>query len=207
MRRSACTVVHAHCHCLTATPACLPTPPPSKQVVTPDLKAPGSSRLLHVDLGAGRRRLGGSALAQAYMQVCGWMEEENKRGAEVGVGRCSTTLVSGGCAATPKRAAPLWCQAAVQQRWTKQVSAPIRNARTHSLLLPSAFQVGEASPDVDPTQLKAAFNTTQQLIEEGKLLAGHDISDGGIVTAVRFVRLFWTDVAELSPSCRRITPL
>ncbi|KAL4423911.1 hypothetical protein ABPG75_001212 [Micractinium tetrahymenae] len=88
------------------------TCPDITQVVTPDLKAPGASRLLHVDLGAGQRRLGGSALAQAYMQV------------------------------------------------------------------------GDASPDVDPKVLKAAFNVTQQLIADGKLLAGHDISDGGIVTAV-----------------------
>ncbi|PSC73466.1 putative phosphoribosylformylglycinamidine chloroplastic mitochondrial [Micractinium conductrix] len=88
------------------------TCPDVTKVVTPDLKAPGASRLLHVDLGAGQRRLGGSALAQAYMQV------------------------------------------------------------------------GDASPDVEPKLLKAAFNTTQQLLEEGKLLAGHDISDGGIVTAV-----------------------
>ena len=47
----------------------LPPPPSPLQVVTPDLKAPGRSSLLHVDLGAGRRRLGGSALAQAYAQV------------------------------------------------------------------------------------------------------------------------------------------
>lgn len=37
--------------------------------VTPDLKLPGSGVLLHVDLAQGRRRLGGSALAQAYDQV------------------------------------------------------------------------------------------------------------------------------------------
>ena len=45
------------------------TCPDITQVVTPDLKAPGASKLLHVDLAAGQRRLGGSALAQAYMQV------------------------------------------------------------------------------------------------------------------------------------------
>lgn len=38
--------------------------------VTPDLKLPGTGRLVHVDLTAGRRRLGGSALAHAYGQVC-----------------------------------------------------------------------------------------------------------------------------------------
>ena len=37
--------------------------------VTPELKLPGSGQLLHVDLGWGRRSLGGSALAQAYSQV------------------------------------------------------------------------------------------------------------------------------------------
>lgn len=31
---------------------------------------------------------------------------------------------------------------------------------------------------------QAAFNTTQQLLAEGKLLAGHDISDGGLLTTV-----------------------
>ena len=86
---------------------------PDLQVVTPDLKAPGVSRLLHVDLGAGRRRLGGSALAQVYGQL------------------------------------------------------------------------GSESPDVKPADLKAAFNTTQRLLAEGKLLAGHDVSDGGLVTGRR----------------------
>lgn len=39
--------------------------------VTPDLKVPGSGGgvLLHVDLGEGRRRLGGSALAHVYNQI------------------------------------------------------------------------------------------------------------------------------------------
>ena len=37
--------------------------------VTPDLKLPGSGQLLHVDLGRGQRRLGGTALAHAYGQV------------------------------------------------------------------------------------------------------------------------------------------
>ena len=37
--------------------------------VTPDLKLPGRGKLLWVDLGQGKRRLGGSALAHAYNQV------------------------------------------------------------------------------------------------------------------------------------------
>ena len=49
----------------------------------------------------------------------------------------------------------------------------------------SSPQVGEASPDVDPALLKGMWEATQQLLDEGKLLAGHDISDGGIATTVR----------------------
>ncbi len=45
------------------------TCPDVNKVVTPDIKRPGSSRLLYVDLGEGRYRLGGSALAQCYGQT------------------------------------------------------------------------------------------------------------------------------------------
>lgn len=88
------------------------TCPDITNIVTPDLKAPGNSVLVHVDLGAGRRRLGGSCLAQVYGQV------------------------------------------------------------------------GESSPDVSPAALGAAFNATQKLIKSGKILAGHDISDGGAAVAL-----------------------
>ncbi|HMK43808.1 MAG TPA: phosphoribosylformylglycinamidine synthase [Dissulfurispiraceae bacterium] len=43
--------------------------PDIMKVVTPDIKRPGASRLLYVDLGAGLYRLGGSALAQCFGQV------------------------------------------------------------------------------------------------------------------------------------------
>ncbi len=43
--------------------------PDVTKVVTPDIKRPGKSRLLFIDLGEGRDRLGGSALAQVYGQV------------------------------------------------------------------------------------------------------------------------------------------
>ena len=43
--------------------------PDITKVITPDLKAPGKSRLIYIDLGAGKNRLGGSALAQCYKQV------------------------------------------------------------------------------------------------------------------------------------------
>ena len=83
------------------------------KVVTPDIKRPGESRLLLIDLGNGRNRLGGSALAQVYGQI------------------------------------------------------------------------GDRSPDVnDPKLLKRVFRAVQGLIARGKILAGHDRSDGGLITAL-----------------------
>jgi phosphoribosylformylglycinamidine synthase len=48
--------------------------PDITKVLTPDLKLGDDGVLLHVDLATGKRRLGGSALAQAYNQVphCTW---------------------------------------------------------------------------------------------------------------------------------------
>lgn len=43
--------------------------PDITKVVTPDIKKPGESRLLFIDIGKGRNRLGGSALAQVYNQI------------------------------------------------------------------------------------------------------------------------------------------
>lgn len=43
--------------------------PDITRVITPDIKMPGKSKLLFLDLGNGRDRLGGTALAQAYGQV------------------------------------------------------------------------------------------------------------------------------------------
>jgi phosphoribosylformylglycinamidine synthase len=43
--------------------------PDITKVVTPDIKMPGRSQLLFIDLYGGKNRLGGSALAQAYGQV------------------------------------------------------------------------------------------------------------------------------------------
>ena len=45
------------------------TCPDITKVITPDIKRPGESRLLFIDLGMGKNRLGGSALAQCYSQV------------------------------------------------------------------------------------------------------------------------------------------
>uniref|UniRef100_A0A336M968 Phosphoribosylformylglycinamidine synthase n=1 Tax=Culicoides sonorensis TaxID=179676 RepID=A0A336M968_CULSO len=52
--------------------------------------------------------------------------------------------------------------------------------------LAQAFkQQGNDTPDIaNPMILRNAFNATQNLLKDGKLLAGHDISDGGLVTCL-----------------------
>ena len=46
------------------------------------------------------------------------------------------------------------------------------------------MQLGVESPDVEPKALAAAFQTTQALLRERVISAGHDISDGGVAVAV-----------------------
>jgi phosphoribosylformylglycinamidine synthase len=88
------------------------TCPDITKVVTPDIKMPGKSRLIYIDIGSGKNRLGGSALAQVYRQI------------------------------------------------------------------------GSGPPDIDdPELLKRAFNSMQTLISKDLILAGHDRSDGGLITA------------------------
>ncbi|XP_064189678.1 phosphoribosylformylglycinamidine synthase isoform X2 [Anguilla rostrata] len=46
-------------------------------------------------------------------------------------------------------------------------------------------QLGDCSPDLeDPDKLSACFNTTQTLIQDRLLSAGHDISDGGLISCL-----------------------
>lgn len=46
-------------------------------------------------------------------------------------------------------------------------------------------QQGNDTPDLErPQTLKNAFNVTQKLLVDGKLLAGHDISDGGVLVTL-----------------------
>jgi phosphoribosylformylglycinamidine synthase len=45
------------------------TCPDITKVITPDIKQPGLSKLIYIDLGGGKNRLGGSALAQVYNQL------------------------------------------------------------------------------------------------------------------------------------------
>jgi phosphoribosylformylglycinamidine synthase len=87
--------------------------PDVTKVITPDIKRPGRSRLLYIDLGSGRYRFGGSSLAQCLEQI------------------------------------------------------------------------GNESPDVEDVQLlKRAFDAVQELIGKDLILAGHDRSDGGLVTTL-----------------------
>uniref|UniRef100_A0A2R5L6G5 Phosphoribosylformylglycinamidine synthase n=1 Tax=Ornithodoros turicata TaxID=34597 RepID=A0A2R5L6G5_9ACAR len=46
-------------------------------------------------------------------------------------------------------------------------------------------QLGDDVPDLDdPEKLRTAFAVTQDLIQQGLLVAGHDVSDGGLITCV-----------------------
>ena len=89
------------------------TMPDITKVVTPDIKKPGHSRLIFVEVSKDKVRLGGSVIAYVYGQI------------------------------------------------------------------------GDESPDVDdPERLKSLFNAIQRLIMENLILAGHDVSDGGVITTL-----------------------
>src|SRR3990172_2945321 len=45
------------------------TCPDITKVITPDIKRPGRSKVLFIDIGRGRHRLGGSSLAHVYGQI------------------------------------------------------------------------------------------------------------------------------------------
>ncbi|XP_053551007.1 phosphoribosylformylglycinamidine synthase [Bombina bombina] len=46
-------------------------------------------------------------------------------------------------------------------------------------------QLGEQPPDLDnPLNLVSCFQVTQQLLQEGHISAGHDVSDGGLITCL-----------------------
>ena len=53
-----------------------------------------------------------------------------------------------------------------------------------SALVQTFKQLGDATPDCDTALLKRAFRATQRLLRERLLLAGHDRSDGGLLTTV-----------------------
>ena len=53
-----------------------------------------------------------------------------------------------------------------------------------SALVQTFKQLGDVTPDCDTALLKRAFRATQRLLRERVLLAGHDRSDGGLLTTV-----------------------
>lgn len=54
-----------------------------------------------------------------------------------------------------------------------------------SILAQSFSQLGNTAPDLDaPDVFAHAWNTVRQLILDGKILAGHDRSDGGLITTL-----------------------
>lgn len=57
-------------------------------------------------------------------------------------------------------------------------------ARLGGMALAQCFnQLGNETPDVESiSALKDCFNITQELITAGKIISGHDISDGGFIT-------------------------
>lgn len=60
-----------------------------------------------------------------------------------------------------------------------------KNRLGGSVLAQAYSQIGDVAPDVDsPALLKDFFNTIQTLNADGKLLAYHDRSDGGLVAAL-----------------------
>ena len=60
------------------------------------------------------------------------------------------------------------------------------NARSGASALAQVFsQVGEEAPDVDDSShLKRGFEVVQRLIRSGACTAGHDVSDGGLITCL-----------------------
>ncbi|KAM4575374.1 phosphoribosylformylglycinamidine synthase [Fundulus diaphanus] len=63
--------------------------------------------------------------------------------------------------------------------------SPGRHRLGGSALAQCYGQLGDGCPDLDqPGLLSACFNTTQKLIEDRLLSAGHDISDGGLISCL-----------------------
>ncbi|XP_067390591.1 phosphoribosylformylglycinamidine synthase isoform X2 [Emydura macquarii macquarii] len=62
---------------------------------------------------------------------------------------------------------------------------PERHRLGGSALAQCYSQLGDCCPDLDrPDMLAACFRVTQQLLQESAVSAGHDVSDGGLVTCL-----------------------
>ncbi|MTW12709.1 phosphoribosylformylglycinamidine synthase [Pseudoduganella eburnea] len=79
-----------------------------------------------------------------------------------------------------------------------------KNRMGASTLAQVMGQLGNVAPDVDsPEDLKAFFNAIQQLNKEGKILAYHDRSDGGLYTTL--VEMAFAGRAGLSVNLDMLT--
>ncbi|MFQ6045038.1 MAG: phosphoribosylformylglycinamidine synthase, partial [Gemmatimonadales bacterium] len=69
-------------------------------------------------------------------------------------------------------------------------------------------QVGDEAPDVDdPAMLRRAFEAVQQLVDLELVTAGHDVSDGGLVTALLEMAFAGNCGMEVSLDERKADPL
>lgn len=69
-------------------------------------------------------------------------------------------------------------------------------------------QLGNECPDVDsPKQLAMAFETIQMLIDCDKILSGHDISDGGLITCILEMAFAGNCGLQVNISHKNSTPL
>lgn len=81
------------------------------------------------------------------------------------------------------------CQCLLKSGWALQVYS----------------QLGDDSPDVDVSSLKAMYETTQRLIAEDRISAGHDISDGGIAVTLLEAAFAGNCGVQVSRCCAIIT--
>lgn len=69
-----------------------------------------------------------------------------------------------------------------------------------SALAQTYNQLGDACPDVTPAALRGMWEVTQGLIAQGRISAGHDISDGGLATTL-------LEMAFAGECCNLLMPL
>lgn len=147
-------------------------------------QAPGESVLIHVDFSKdGKRRLGGSALAHVYDQVRGhcllWSV------AAICQQECSVVSLGTYCKREPSSFLGATHGLRSLRPCRRRMPSSKRVAPEPSPLLHlfASVQLGNECPDVDVGALKRGFNAVQDMIGARTILSGHDISDGGLLTA------------------------
>jgi phosphoribosylformylglycinamidine synthase len=79
---------------------------------------------------------------------------------------------------------PVLREAVETELWYIDLSSSLRETGGSSLAQVLGKIGGEVPDIADPAYFKVAFNSIQQLIEEGLVLAGHDVSSGGLITCL-----------------------